>query len=161
MDSTLIAAVIGGGFTIAAIILTPIAQQYIDGKKIFPISKSRAIALEGLWNGMVIQCLPDATVRTINVDLKLRTKGNSILGTALLTLDTLYYVDLKGSFRNDRFLKMDYENTNKYIVQFGSFVFQLNDESNSLIGRFVGYGQVSEKIVYGEARFTKNKTKLI
>jgi hypothetical protein len=156
MDTTLITGIIGGICTIAAVIITPMAEKYFGPQTGYPISNDRRKILQGTWTGVVSQCLAETTVRTLNVDLDLNIKGRKIQGTGILnTGELLFHVVLNGSFRNDRFLKMDYQNKDVNVVQFGSFVFHLSDDSKELIGRFVGYGQISRSIVYGSCQFKK------
>jgi hypothetical protein len=156
MDITLIVGIIGGICTIAAAIITPLVQTYFETRIFFPISNDRRKILQGIWKGTVNQNLSDGTFKTFTVDLDLNIKGKKIQGTGIINAEELFYVSLDGSFRNDRFLKMDYQNKNLKILQFGSFVFHLSDDSRELVGKFVGYGHLSKAIIYGSCQFNKN-----
>jgi hypothetical protein len=155
MDSTLIAAIIGGICTIGAVLITPLAQRYFETKGFFPIDQDRRKILEGTWRGIVQQVI-DSTYHKYQVDLIIEIKGKKLVGTGIISSNgSLYYVALDGSFRNDRFLKMDYQNKDLNIVQFGCFIFNLSESSKILEGRFVGYGQLTKNIVYGTCEFQK------
>ena len=157
MDSTIIAGILGATSTIVAIILTPIAQQYFESKIFFPISKDRRKCLEGDWQGIVRQAVSVTEFNPINCMLNFKIKGRKVIGTGIITIkpDEMYRVSLNGSFRNDRFLKMDYQNDDSNVLQFGSFIFHLSDDSKELDGRFVGYGFKSKSIIHGTCLFRK------
>jgi hypothetical protein len=157
MDSTLIAGIIGGVSTITAVVI-PIAQKHFETKTLFPISTDRRNILQGKWTGTVNQHIDKNTFNTISVELniKINIKQRKIYGTGIINALQIYHVSLDGSFRNDRFLKMDYQNIDSSIVQFGSFVFHLSDDSKQLKGRFVGYGHISKDIISGSCQFNKN-----
>lgn len=155
MDSTIIASIIGGATTLAAVIITPIVKNLIEDKKFYPISKDRRSTLTGKWEGLVRQNLKENDERSFNVQLNIKVKGRRIIGTGVISSDNMHHVELEGSFRNDRFLKMDYRNNELGVVQFGSFVFQLSGDSRQLQGLFVGYGHLSESIIHGDCLFNK------
>ena len=155
MDSTVLAGLIGGVCTITAVIITPIFQRYFETRVFYPISADRCKILEGVWKGTVNQELNGAIFRNFDVDLDLAVTGRKITGSGVINAGQLYYVSLDGSFRNDRFLKMDYHNRDLNILQFGSFIFHLSDDSAELTGKFVGYGHISKTVFYGSCRFTK------
>lgn len=156
MDTTLIAAIIGGTCTICAVILTPFTQRHFETKGFFPINQDRRKILEGTWRGIVQQFIDNLTTKSYHVDLLFEIKGKKVQGTGIINAgDALYHVVLDGSFRNDRFLKMDYQNKDLNIVQFGCFIFHLSEDSKSLTGRFVGYGQRTKEIIHGSCEFQK------
>jgi hypothetical protein len=155
MDSTLLTGIIGGICTISAAVISPLALKYSETKDWVSIPRDRRNALQGKWSGDVVQYLADATIRKFTVEITLVIKGKRINGIGIIIADKLYHVTLDGSFRNDKFLKMDYQNKDPNIVQFGSFVFHLDDEPKDLVGRFVGYGHIAKAIIYGTCELKK------
>lgn len=85
---------------------------------------------------------------------RLQKGGRSIAGLGEFAFDFrstryVFKVHLKGGLRYDRFLKLDYKNTNESAIQFGSIMAQLSDDGHELEGQFLGYGAVSRRIVHG------------
>ena len=113
--------------------------------------------LKGSWKGTILQYMDGKAHMTydahISID-KIGRKTISGIGTVIYQGEKLTLV-LKGSFRNDRFLKVDYQNKNTGYVQFGCFVFHLGDDSKSLDGKLVGYGHVNRAIIHGDCNFIK------
>jgi hypothetical protein len=156
MNNDVLAAIIGGLATLTGVIVSPIVSKFIENKSFYPISRDRRKKMAGKWKGKVNQYEKDVITRSIEVELDLTIKGKEVRGTGMVNSEGLHQVSLKGFFRNDRFLKMDYQNDDESVVQFGCFVFGLGDDSKSLTGKFVGYGHVARKIVNGECHFEKS-----
>ncbi len=152
MDSTILASIIGGACTIAAVIIPKIIEDHRDPK----IPAGRQDFLKGTWKGTIVQSRTDDAITTMQMELNLEIKRRKIVGTGVLFYDEqLHHITLCGIFRNDRFLKMDYDNKLSHLRQFGCFLFDLDKVEGQLTGRFVGYGHISRNIVYGTCSFKK------
>ncbi|SEH06301.1 Uncharacterised protein [Candidatus Venteria ishoeyi] len=66
-----------------------------------------------------------------------------------------FNISLTGGFLHERFLKLDYKNTNLAAVQFGSSLLTLSSDGTKLNGRFLGYGAKTERLVFGEIKLQK------
>jgi len=152
MDSTVLASIIGGACTIAAVIIPIIIEEYRAPE----IPAGRQDFLKGTWKGTIVQSRADDAIMTMQMELNLEIKRRKIVGTGVLFYDEqLHHITLCGIFRNDRFLKMDYDNKLLHLRQFGCFLFDLDKVEGQLTGRFVGYGHISRNIVYGTCSFKK------
>lgn len=153
-------AIIAGIAVVLSALLTLLLKEYFDRKrasdKYENLEKSISEAVNGKWKGYFEQTFGENNVSIeLMLDLKVSLSG-SITGKAKVPYQgEIYDIDVKGGFYSQRFLKMDYENSNKAILQFGAFVFKLSDDSQKLIGYFVGYGHKSGKIIGGNAKVEK------
>jgi hypothetical protein len=118
-------------------------------------------AVTGTWEGKYEQIFKG---KKIAVDLTMKLKANhngSIVGYATVPFgENSFKVNIKGGVYSRQFLKMEYENANKAVIQFGSFVFKLSHNIKTISGHFVGYGHITQKVIGGPAELTKvsNKT---
>jgi hypothetical protein len=115
-------------------------------------------AVSGKWEGKYEQILNGALEEIdVYMFLEVSRKGK-IIGKATIPYgEDAFEANLKGGFYLRSFIKLEYENTNKAIIQFGSFVFRLSDRPNKLAGQFVGYGHISEKVISGSIQLKKIK----
>ena len=62
-------------------------------------------------------------------------------------------LDFTGGFLHEQFVKLDYNNPDSDIMQFGCYVAKLitTSDRKTLDGRFVGYGPDTRDIVHGTA----------
>lgn len=91
---------------------------------------------------------------TMELDLVIRRR--KVKGTGIVYHNGyIHHMILCGIFRNDRFLKIDYDNKLSQLRQFGCFLFDLDQKDERLVGRFVGYGHVSKSIVQGTCSLKK------
>ncbi len=157
METSQVNAVIAAVGTILGSILTIFTKDYIENRNFVFLSSAGRKSLNGVWTGEISQDVGAATARKLRVDLEIQTGWWLINGTGKIYMEdsNMLFVNLKGAFGNDKFLKMCYENRRSDVVQFGSFVFSLSDASNKLAGMIVGYGHINEKVVWGEAEFNK------
>lgn len=89
------------------------------------------------------------------MELKVSSSG-AITGKAKYPFKTeTHEVKISGGFYSLRFLKMDYENSDKAILQFGAFVFKLSDSAEKIEGYFIGYGHKNGIITGGKAILNK------
>jgi hypothetical protein len=57
---------------------------------------------------------------------------------------------------HEPFLKLDYKNTTDGVLQFGCWIAKLDGGGRRLEGRYVGYGSISNRIVFGEVSVRKS-----
>ncbi len=155
---TITEAVIAGLATIFSAVITLLLKEYFIRKKerYEKLGSRLKEAVHGKWKGSYEQML-EGSHRTIDltIELKVTTHG-TIVGKAKVPYkNELFEMNITGGFYSDSFLKMDYENSERAILQFGAFVFKLSDDSRKLTGCFVGYGQVSGAIISGNATLKK------
>lgn len=149
-------ALIAAGGAIIGAILTAIIKEYLETQGFELIGSGRKAALKGVWKGSVNQYLTDSTYQTYSVELVFEPKRKRITGDGkIYNYEKVFHVKLHGAFIYDRFLKMDYENKDHNIIQFGDFIFELTPDSRELNGRFVGFGHIAQGVVYGTAKFSK------
>lgn len=60
------------------------------------------------------------------------------------------------TFFYDPFIKLDYKNCADAVLQFGCWVAELKAGGEAICGRFVGYGDISQRIIHGEFNCTKS-----
>jgi hypothetical protein len=151
-------AVIAGIATILSAIITLFLTEYLGRRKERFIKVSDAIkrTVSGTWKGKYDQILRENPVTVdLIIELTVSTRGK-ITGTATVPYgEDTFVVNIRGGFYSIRFLKMEYENSNDAILQFGSFVFKLSDDAKEIEGHFVGYGHISKKIIGGPAILKK------
>lgn len=147
-------AVIAGVATILASIITLLIKEYLDKRKesYKRIDDQIRDVVYGKWKGTFQQVFNDS-LQTIDFEMELKVSSRGkVIGTGKYLFENeVYVVNISGGFYSNRFLKMDYENSNKAILQFGSFVFKLSDGAKTLNGHFVGYGHLSGKVIGGNA----------
>jgi len=151
------AAIIGGGVALIAPITTYIATRLYDQRSLQKLDGSRR-ALLGKWRGELIQEYEGKPVAVV-IDLEFTAANKKIEGVAEVDdfragrpRDKL---KLEGGFRVDRYIKLDYENRDPAVFQFGTFVAKLQPDGKTLKGHFVGYGYVTDRILHGEATLLK------
>ena len=159
--------VIGTGIaTILSAVVTILIKNYFDrkkeGEKYRSVETAIQEAVGGKWKGYIKQSLNgDLLFENVKVSFKVSDNG-SIKGEMKVPYkDELYELKCTGGFYSQRFMKLEYENSNKAILQFGSMVIKLSDDSIKLEGYFVGNGvigrntPVSKNIIAGEMFFVK------
>lgn len=143
MDSTILAAIIGGLSTVGAGILAVLATRLLDNP--MGIKKNvRQATLAGHWDGTVHQEKPQ--VIDFQFTLQLKSKGRTVRGEG--TVHGIYQnstiaepLTCFGGFVHDRFLKLEYElETRPGSIQFGFTLLELSPDGQALNGPFLGYG---------------------
>lgn len=151
-------AIIAGIATILASVITLLLKEYFDRRKARyeKVADKIRDAVYGKWKGSFEQTLESQPINIeMDIELKVSSSG-SITGKAKFPFrDETWEVSIKGGFYSERFLKLDYENVNRAILQFGAFIFRLSDDAKTLKGCFIGYGHISEKIIGGNAVLKK------
>lgn len=151
-------AIIAAAATIISAIITVLLKDYLDRRKenYKKQSDQRRRIISGTWKGTYEQLLNEKLI-TIDIvmELKISSRG-TITGIAKVAYENYsFQVVIKGGFYSDDFLKMDYENSDRSVVQFGSFVFRLASNAKNIKGCFVGFGHINERIISGQATLDK------
>jgi hypothetical protein len=117
------------------------------------LDSTRREKIEGNWSGKFLgHDILNKEERRL--DLNLKVKRREITGEAFIKVsEVLHTLNLKGGFRNDRFLILGYDNSQ--VVQFGTMVLELKSTNDKLIGKLVGFGHLSETTISGEVLFQK------
>ena len=160
MSPDTIKAIIAGVATIISAILTVVVKNYLDKKKESERYKNVGTAIQeavsGKWKGDIKQTLNSNAI-FVQVDSTFKVSENGMIkGEIILPYENrIVKLLFTGGFYSLRFIKLEYENSNKAILQFGSIVLKLSDDSTRLKGHFVGYGHISGDIIAGNINFTK------
>lgn len=156
MEIPIVVALISGTFVIAAPIITYIITKQYEMRFLQPINKSRGKALKGHWKGNIAQ-----HNGTFEIELSIDITGRQVIGNARISKlhdssGSSVHLDLKGGFHYERFLKLDYTNSDYGIIQFGSMTLELDDYPKKMSGKYSGYGWVSRAIISGSITVEKN-----
>ena len=148
-------ALIAGFFVVIAAIISTVLPVYIDKNYYESISKERRSALNGLWVGASYQeVLPKKKLIEVKTKIIFSGKGKIINGEGNYSFvwkgvkRNVSFV-ATGGFRKNRFLLLEYSNTDKSIIQFGNIIFEMMPNGKELKGHFQGYGFISKDIVNG------------
>jgi hypothetical protein len=155
MDSPVIAAFVAGCFGIVSPIVTFVVTKQYEKRFLQPISRDRAHALVGKWQGKIIQ-----ENLTCEIELNIEAVRRKVVGKATIIRiveekKKLVNLDLDGGFLHDRFLKIDYKNSDSGTIQFGSMTLELEADPKSMTGRYSGYGSFSKCIIFGVIEVAK------
>lgn len=145
--ATVMAAVVGA---IATVLLT----HWINNRKSFPVNKDRLNALKGIWRGAVVQDTEREELKEYSIQLNLDVKGRTITGKGIVDGKDTQTVNVSGAFQYDSYIRINYKNYNKDIMQFGAIVLHLTPDCK-LEGNFVGFGYHSRKIIKGTVNLDK------
>ena len=160
MDSTIVAAIIGGTFTVIASIAT-YAITYIFDSNLFLAAKNmHHHVLDGNWKGNIHQ---EGGVQGIPMDMQaditfkstrrvVRGEG-SITGT-FKNQNFNAPILLLGRFVEGGYIKIDYD-YRLTTGQFGVALLELSPDGRILEGYLTGYGPISRKIIYGRVQLSK------
>lgn len=154
MDTTIIVAIIAGTAAIVSPITALLVTHLVETSDWTLLDKDRRAVL-GSWEGSIIQEIDGKTMK-IKTRMHLTSKGRKVNGDCLLfpsESDEVIALDFIGGFRYKDFIKFDYKNKDKQIMQFGSAILSLNPKGKLLIGSFVGFGSMTERIITGTVEF--------
>lgn len=160
LDTGITIAIIAASASIFSTTSGILLKQYFDQKKendkYASLEDHIKDAVTGKWKGYFDQTLDENHFKyQVTLDLKVSSKG-SLIGKAKVPFeDEIFDINVKGGFYTGRFLKMDYENSDKAIQQFGAFVLNLSSNNKKLTGFFVGFGHITERIMGGIAVLEK------
>ncbi|MBT9317990.1 hypothetical protein [Leptothoe spongobia] len=156
MDPAIIAAIIGGVFTVVGPIATVIVTRYINNREKLTIYSNRRALMTGQWKGTTQQ--DEGIYANIPIPMLLTAKANrkTIAGEFRLQFpqsanvtdhDAAY--SFQGCFLYGNFLQLNYRSKNKRRVEFGVAVLELDPSGETLAGKYAGYGASSKHVVTG------------
>lgn len=159
MDSTIIAAIIGGISTIGASIVT-FAITRIFNDDSLPITRSvHQISLTGSWEGTVHQDIgPGGAPVDASSHLTLNSTRRAVRGESVLTWPQRkpQHLSLVGKFVYARFVRLEYEvSSEPEAVQFGFILGELSPDGQVLEGRYLGFGAATRNLVWGTFQYHK------
>lgn len=94
------------------------------------------------------------------ITFELRTTGRSISGTAKICTklegeEIRANLTLEGGLYKERFLRLDFQNSDPAYNHFGAFMLKLEDVPDKLSGRYSAYGAYSKRIIGGKIYLEK------
>lgn len=121
----------------------------------------RAAALSGDWAGTYEQSSAKGKSVSGRVSFNLKPKKRLIEGSGQMQ-ETLpdgktvtVHFKIRGGFLHDRFLRLEYENSDDSAVQFGSVIGEFAPDGRSISGTLVGFGAHTGEIVTGGIKMQK------
>jgi hypothetical protein len=156
MDSTIIAAIIGGAFTLVSSGITFLLARHLDDRNNQVMSSNRQAIMTGTWKGELHQ--ESGSLSTSPVTVTLIAKRRVIRGSIRVQDPNNGEAEYKatGGFLYGRFIRLNYDTTDHRRVQFGSIVMELSPDGNKLSGKYTGYGAFSQSIVSGYFEATRS-----
>ncbi len=160
MDSTIVAAIIGGIFTIGASIGTFAITRIFDSNLLLVTRNVRQKSLTGQWKGPVHQ---EGGIQGTPIDIQLAltlrstrrvVRGEGFFTGAFQNQTFNTTMTILGGFVHERFLKLEYEYKSE-LVQFGFVLLELSPDGRTLEGQWMGFGPISRKLVSGSMQLHK------
>jgi hypothetical protein len=162
IDPPIAAAWIAGAFGIVVAIITNIDKLTALGVKVFkPPLGDRMNAAAGHWVGHDLpQKILDVSTpldRRLDVDLTVEPlSGKRCRGEIKVSEGgEQYTLIFTGQFVDQNHLRLDYQNKDVRIVQFGMWLLRLSANATHLCGGFIGFSKVEEKIIIGDINLGK------
>lgn len=156
MDTTIIAAIIGGVFTVIGPVATFLVTRYVDNRDKQVMSFGRRAVMTGKWNGKTTQEFGNYSSIALPIALDLVANRKTIKGEFRVQYPEYENkpahedeFSFQGGFLYDRFLQIDYISKTEDRIQFGSAILELSPSGEILLGRYAGYGAFSKQIVAG------------
>lgn len=153
----IIIAIITSITTIIAPLLTLYFTNLSAEKDLVSISKREEV-IDNIWQGYSTQ-LYNNKIDTVSLMMDLDIDGKKIKGTIKIEHELLKedekYCEAEGGFYDYDILILNYRNKNQNIIQFGTYYLKLSSDANQLKGKFIGYGQKSEKIITGDICYNR------
>ena len=161
MYAPIVAAVITGVCAIVGPIITFLVTRAYTGPGGDTLDKARQKALNGKWQGTFHQEVgPDGKPVSGDYSLQLTASSRVVRGEGSTHLQ-LGGKNLEAKFRivggllYTRVFRFAYDNVDETAIHLGSMMLELSDDGRSLRGRFIAYGMVSQRLVYGTIEFKK------
>lgn len=168
MDSTIIAAIIGGIFAIGASIVTFVVTRIFDNDSLSDTKNARQFSITGRWEGHTSQEGGVLVRKDLDVPLafsfKSTRRGTQGAGSLSITLQgnttpTTLNMIVKGKFVYERFLKLEYE-FEQPLIQFGFILLELSPDGQTLEGCWMGFGATTRHLIYGTVQLRKQGASL-
>lgn len=154
--------------TILSVIITVLSimvaiYQIMEGRRGFlSLQQARKKNIEGTWEGTFKQDnLIDDQELNGKMSIDLKVKGKRIVGYGKyggkFGNQSSYQeeIQLKGGFKQDRFLVLDYTNRKAEKTHFGHYILELSPDGDSLNGKLVAYGNKSKAVIGANIFLTK------
>jgi hypothetical protein len=161
MDSQVATAVIGGVFGVVTPIATYIGTHAYKNRSLLRLPEGRRKALDGSWRGTLHQEVgPDGKPIDAEYALQLSASRRVVRGEA----HSRFWVKkqhhearfvLEGGLLYERFFRFTYDSADRKALHFGVMMLELGADGRSLRGRFVAYGMLSQRLVYGSIDLEK------
>ena len=157
METAVITALVAGIASIASALVAVVVKDVLERRSLKPIFGERRKALTGYWKGTIEQ--PNLTA---DLTVHLVASHKEVNGIADLRFpfhgkDHHLVLSLKGGFLYERFLKLDYKKDNEGVIQFGSLIIEFAEDSETLKGKYSGYGSLTKSIVSGEILLSRSR----
>ena len=160
MNASVLAAVITATSSFLTAIGTLSLTRWTENRLFKPLGDRRR-ALRGTWRGNLTQNTvpPDVLIKDIEMICdpgRRRIKGTWFTHIQIGRDEMTLQYSLIGGFYHDRFLKFDFRNDSPGKIQFGAAVLELTGDARTLSGAFVAYGPMSNAIIQGSMKFSRN-----
>jgi transcriptional regulator with XRE-family HTH domain len=129
---------------------------------------SRKKAIVGRWKGEAVQEFKDGTRIPAKVEGELEmirkdakdVEDEIVCGRLKYSFEyseekITDSIDLYGRFRYSSFLRLNYENCDDFVKQFGAAILELDSTGSNLNGKFVGYGSRTEELFKADVHLKK------
>ena len=142
-------------------LLTYFIRDWHKNKPLKIIRAGRRKALNGNWQGSAYQEIgPDGNPLDAKLHYTLTASRKIVRGSGIYSLklkdkDQSRNFTASGGFLHDKFLKLDYKNTDDSAIQFGSAILELSADGKKLTGLYLGYGATSERLIHGTIELEK------
>ncbi len=160
MDKGILIAIIGAIATLLTTILSICIKKYLNNKtKQRPITQNEKI--RGKWVGTTRQKFHDRDAE-FKISFIFKSENNKLKGECVVDLRETKIINLEtfvihGGLSDNRFLKIEYNNDDPNMTQFGYFLLELSPSGKNLNGCFVGYGPESKEVICGNVALEKER----
>lgn len=160
MDFTILLGIISSVVAVVGILVSGYLI-YLDSRDLKPISKGRKRAINGRWMGhlerieAIRDLYPEGTLEMTLQAKRKRVRGKVILRISAGEMSREDHLIVKGGFKMDRFLELNFHNANDEIVQFGNLIVELSGMGDRMEGHLHGYGPVSKRVMGSKIILTK------
>lgn len=128
--------------TVFSPIITLIVKNIWDNKNVQSISSARKKAINRTWYGLIQYYVNNRKTESVPIQIFLESKRKIVSGHALYdSSDGETKLLLRGGFKSDSLLKLDYRNLYEHKLHFGVFILELNANSDSMKGAIIGHGR--------------------
>jgi hypothetical protein len=157
----LLIALIGFIGTVSAPVITLTVKSWHEQRQ-YPVpAEKRLNYLVGSWKGEFSQKDDKGdsivTETTVTIDNEGRIIGGQAQFTSFAERPTR--LRLYNGVYDGKLLKLEYENEQGHVFQKGSIIGEMTPYGDTINGKFVGYSPELGRIVNGEIKFSKEKTK--
>lgn len=136
--------------------VTFLITKAVEFRGLQKIPRPQQEALRGTWEGEVHQREGIINNPDYKITFKFEPFWRFIKGKAIYELnDRKGYISFVGGFYDQHYLMINYRNKDRKVIQYGFAMFKFSSHANELIGKFLGYGHISEQLVSGNVVLKK------